>query len=372
MLQRVQELPVVALGPQSGATQGRAKRLIKASKIASVAGAANLPLDVRIAMVTLRPRAGDVVAVKVLSENPGYDRLELTSGRLARLSVGDVFIGVMGARRALKGYVGDVPSELAVGDELHILNMGGVLGRCTGFNQAMGQPVRTEYLGAVLHEGSLINIADFALPMVKPTGPVTPVIAVAGSCMHAGKTRVAVELVRRFTSAGYKVAAGKVSGIACLKDTLEMRDNGAVKTLSFLDLGLASTVGVTDLSAVAQAIIGHLTAASPDVIILELGDGLLGGYNVSSILDDQIVRDSLSALVFCAGDFVSAWGGIELLKHHGLVPDVISGAATDSRMGVDYIRQELGVPAANAIVGGAALFALVEARLLATADEGAQ
>ena len=106
--------------------------------------------------------------------------------------------------------------------------------------------------------------------------------------------------------------------------------------------------------------------------MLELGDGLLGGYNVSSILDDKIVRECLSALVFCAGDFVSAWGGIELLKHHGLVPDVISGAATDSRMGVDYIRQELGIPAANAIVGGAALFALVESRLLAAADEGGQ
>jgi hypothetical protein len=236
----------------------------------------------------------------------------------------------------------------------------------------MGQPVRTEYLGAVFQDGSLINIADYSLPLVNPSANCPPVIAVAGSCMHAGKTRVAVELVRRFTAAGYKVAAGKVSGIACLKDTLEMRDNGALKTLSFLDLGFSSTVGVGDLSQVARSIIGHLANATPDVIVLELGDGLLGGYNVSSILDDQIVRDCLAALVFCAGDFVSAWGGVELLKRHGLVPDVISGAVTDSRMGVDFIRQELGVPAANAIAGGAALFALVESRLLAAADEAVQ
>jgi len=372
MLQRVSDLPVASVSPAVACGQALARRQIRADKVASVAGAAGLSNDVRIAMVTLRPRSGDIVAVKVLSENPGYDRLELPSGRLARLSVGDIFIGVIGARRALKGYVGDVPAELAVGDELHILNLGGVLGRCTGFNQAMGQPVRTEYLGAVMQDGSLLNIADYALPIITPEASSPPVIAVAGSCMHAGKTRVAVELVRRFTGAGYKVAAGKVSGIACLRDTLEMRDNGAIKTLSFLDLGFASTVGVSDLSPVAQSIIAHLGASSPDVIILELGDGLLGGYNVSSILNDQIVRDSLAALVFCAGDFVSAWGGIELLKQHGLRPDVISGAATDSRMGVDYIRQELGVPAANAIAGGAALFALVESRLLATTDEAIQ
>ncbi len=348
-----------------------ATRSLRPDKIASVASSAahGLGADVRIAATTLSGRAGDVVAVKVLSENPFYDRIELTTGRLARLSIGDTLIGVLGARRALKGYVGDVPSELTIGDELAILNMGGVLGRCTGFNQTVGSPVRAEYLGAVLLGQSIANISDFSLPDLSPQFDGPPVIVIAGSSMHSGKTRVAAELVKRFTLGSYRVAAGKVSGIACLKDTLEMRDNGAIKTLSFLDLGLASTVGVDDLSGVARSIIAHLTEAQPDVIILELGDGLLGGYNVGSVLDDPLVRHAMAGLVFCAGDFVSAWGGLELLKRRGMIPDVISGAVTDSRMGIDYLRRELGVPAANAMVGGAALFSLLESKLLARVEE---
>jgi hypothetical protein len=243
--------------------------------------------------------------------------------------------------------------------------MGGVIGRCTGFNQALGQPVRVAYLGAVLADGAVANAKDHALPPLDAAVHRVPVVAVAGSCMHAGKTRVASELVKRFTAAGYRVAAAKTSGIACLKDTLEMRDNGAVKTLSFLDVGLVSTVGLPDLSWVARSLINHLSAEAPDVIVLELGDGLIGGYNVGSVLNDAEVRKALAALVFCAGDFVSAWGGIELLRRQGLAPDVISGAVTDSLMGADFVRRELGVPGANAITSGAQLFALVETRIAA-------
>jgi len=101
------------------------------------------------------------------------------------------------------------------------------------------------------------------------------------------------------------------------------------------------------------------------VIVVELGDGILGGYNVASILDDEVVRQSLAAMVFCASDFVGAWGGVELLKQRGLMPDVIAGSVTDSRMGVDFIRQKLGLAAANAMVGGASLYAIVESRLSA-------
>jgi hypothetical protein len=138
--------------------------------------------------------------------------------------------------------------------------------------------------------------------------------------------------------------------------------------LSFADFGLPSTVGIADLGAVAKSIVGHLAASSPDVIVIELGDGLLGGYNVSSVLDNTHIRDVMEAMVFCAGDFVSAWGGVELLKKYGLKPDVISGAVTDSRMGIEFIRSELGIPAANAMVGGTALFALVQAKLLAAKE----
>src|SRR5262249_35758073 len=57
--------------------------------------------------------------------------------------------------------------------------------------------------------------------------------------------------------------------------------------------------------------------------------------------------------------YVGAWGGIELLRRRGVEVDVISGSVTDSRMGEDYVKEQFGVPAANARREGAALFTLV-------------
>jgi hypothetical protein len=147
-----------------------------------------------------------------------------------------------------------------------------------------------------------------------------------------------------------------------------MADQGAVATASFLDCGLPSTVGAGDLSPVAKAIVTRLNESAPDMIIIELGDGILGGYSVDSVFADEEIRNATAAIVFCASDYVGAWGGIELFKRRGLNVDVVAGSVTDSKMGEDYIESEFGVPAGNARRDGARLFRIVNARL--TADRG--
>jgi len=67
--------------------------------------------------------------------------------------------------------------------------------------------------------------------------------------------------------------------------------------------------------------------------------------------------------VFCASDYVGAWGGIELMRRRGIEIDVIAGSVTDSQMGEDYIRKEFGVPAANARRDGTAMFELINEKL---------
>jgi hypothetical protein len=188
-------------------------------------------------------------------------------------------------------------------------------------------------------------------------------VVVAGACMNSGKTYAATEIIQVATRNGLRVAAAKLSGIACLRDTLNMADHGAIATASFLDCGLPSTVGVEDLSPVAKAIISRLNESSPDLIVIELGDGILGGYSVESVFEDKELRTAMRALVFCASDYVSAWGGIELFRRRALKVDVVAGSVTDSKMGEDYIEKEFGVPAANARRNGAKLFELVKQRV---------
>ena len=332
-------------------------KIIDADKIGSATSPLGLSKTVAVTGTVLKPSAGDVVAVRALTDSATYNMLELPTGRLAKVNPGDVFLGVLGRRRALKGFVGDVPPTLNAGDQLHLLNMGGVIGLCTGHHSSLGDAIKVEVIGVACdEEGRALNIADAALPLRSTLGATAPLVMIAGTCMNSGKTYAATELIKQATRAGLRIAAAKLSGVACLRDTLNMADHGAIATASFLDCGLPSTVGAEDLAPVAKAIIAQLNESAPDLIVLELGDGILGGYSVESIFADEQLRAATAAIVFCASDYVGAWGGIELFRRRGMQVNVVAGSVTDSQMGQDFIESEFGVPAANARRDGKLLF----------------
>ncbi|HEY6233219.1 MAG TPA: hypothetical protein VIW64_18285 [Pyrinomonadaceae bacterium] len=335
--------------------------IIDADKIGSVTSPLSLGRTVATVASSNAPRAGDVVVVRALTDSATYNLLELPTGRLAKINPGDVLIGVLGRRRALKGFVGDVPATVEASDKLHLLNMGGVIGSCTGHHSSLSDAIEVAVIGLACDEqGRVLNIADAALPPRTGLGQTAPLVIISGTCMNSGKTYAATELIKQATRAGLRVAAAKLSGIACLRDTLNMADHGAIAIASFLDCGLPSTVGATNLAEVAKTIIGRLNESAPDLIVIELGDGLLGGYSVESVFADLELREATAGLVFCASDYVGAWGGIELLRQRGVEIDVIAGSVTDSQMGQDFIEQEFGVPAANARRNGERLFELLK------------
>ncbi|MGA9998239.1 MAG: hypothetical protein WBP93_22695 [Pyrinomonadaceae bacterium] len=347
--------------------------VVEADKVGSAASPLNLSKTVAVVDGCESARAGDVVVVRALTDSATYNQLELPTGRLAKINPGDIIIGVLGRRRALKGFVGDVPQSVSAGDELHLLNMGGVIGCCTGHHSSLSDAIKVEVIGLACDEnGRVQNIADEALPLRTELGQTAPLVLVAGTCMNSGKTFAATELIKQATRAGLKVAAAKLSGVACLRDTLNMADHGAVSIASFLDCGLPSTVDAGDLAPVAKTLIARLNECAPDLIVIELGDGILGGYSVDSVFDDEQLRAATAALIFCASDYVGAWGGIELFRRRGISVDVVAGSVTDSQMGEDYIEREFSVPAGNARRDGARLFQIVQKKLtgMKSKDEG--
>jgi hypothetical protein len=303
---------------------------------------------------------GDVVVVRALSESSSYGNLELPSGRLAKINRGDILLGALGKRRALKGFVGNVPDTIAAGDGLHLLNMGGVMGICEGHHSSFTDAIELEMVGAACDEkGVPLNIGDGALKPCDVLIPSAPIVLIAGSCMNSGKTVAATEIIKQATAAGLNVAAAKISGVACLRDTLNMKDHGAIETASFLDCGLPSTVDHEDLASVAKAILNHLNSLSPDMIVVELGDGIVGGYSVDEVLKDKEILKAVTSFIFCASDYVGVIGGAEVLRSFGIEIDVVAGSVTDSQMGEDYIRERLGLAAGNARRDGERLFELV-------------
>src|SRR5258706_12252233 len=135
--------------------------IIDADRIGSATSPLGLLRTVAVLPSSDSPRAGDVVVVRALTDSATYNMLELPTGRLAKINPGDVLVGVLGRRRALKGFVGDVPATVNAGDELHLLNMGGVIGKCTGHHSSLSDAIRVEVIGlASDDQETALNIAD--------------------------------------------------------------------------------------------------------------------------------------------------------------------------------------------------------------------
>jgi hypothetical protein len=306
---------------------------------------------------------GTVVAVRALAENPLYPDIERIDGTNVPVKAGQVIVGALGSRQALRGFVGYSPYKLSAGDTLQLLNLGGVIGRCIGGHKDVGDAIPVEVIGCVGRGKKVVNLKQVALPEANALGRTKPVVLVVGSCMNVGKTAASTEIIRAFAKDGLKVGAGKVSGVACLRDTRKMELAGAVKAYNFVDCGWPSTVDASDVGEIARSIVAALDDANIDLIVMELGDGILGHYHVDSVFDDRALMANVAAVVFCASDLVSAWGGKEILGNLGVGIDVVCGPATDNLAGTAYIENTLGLPAANAFTETKKLHDLIAAKL---------
>ncbi len=336
---------------------------ITLDKMASVTSRIGLGRHIEIADYVVASR-GALVAVQALEEKSVYGELELAGGRMARIIKGDVIVGALGERQALKGFVGHIPARIAPGDVLHILNMGGVIGKCSSANAEFGQPLRVRVLGAVLVDGEPANIADNAVEWRDHLPKSAPIILLSGTCMNSGKTTVACEVIRVLKSRGYRLAAAKIAGVATQRDLLNMQDHGAVCAMSFSDAGLPSTTHTdTCIVPAAKGILAELNKCEPDAIVVELGDGIMGHYGVDLLLKDAQLMSHVKAHILCANDLVAAWGGLQYLGQLGVHVDCVSGPATDNSAGVDYIQGRFGKPATNGRVAPEQLADIVESRL---------
>jgi hypothetical protein len=176
-----------------------------------------------------------------------------------------------------------------------------------------------------------------------------PVVALAGTCMEAGKTAAASAIIARMRHRGLIVDAFKATGVSLRRDILAFEDCGARRTLIFTDFGVVTTTAKNG-PALTRSMLTEVCAGQPDVVVFELGDGLLGTYGVESILKEPDIKQALSAVVLSANDPVAAWGGVKLLRERfGIEPCVVTGPATDNQVGVQIIREQMNVEAFNAI-----------------------
>ncbi len=295
-----------------------------------------------------RPQTGDVVAVKITDVNDTYRSLDLEGGELIELNEGDVVVGVLGNRAGVKGYVGEVPSDISEGETLSFLGAGGLFGEFKGATKELDDPCSVEFLGYVGKTDEILNMKDYGIETSDSLRDDARVFAVTSSRMDAGKTTLTAKLIEQL-SQDYKIGSLKLTGSARERDRLKMLESGSQISLDFVDAGLPSTVdNPRDVERAAKGLINEAFDEDIDFVVIEFGAGLISKYCVKEVLRELEIKNKVFGIGAAALDVVGAYGLEDVLDDIGYELDFISGPITDTHVGKDTIEDYVGVPALNA------------------------
>lgn len=331
--------------------------LIKSGKICSVLKNFKFPANAELT-TKIRSIEGEIIVAKALKSQKRYGNIELMTGKLSKIKRGDVVIGVLGQRKALEGIVGKAPKNLQTGDVIHILNLGGVLGAAESWNpDFIDSPLPIRVMGAIAKNDSTLDIQSCSLKLEETLYKSAPIVLILGSSMGVGKTTIVKKVVQVLVKEKkFKIAAGKLTGVAAKRDLVAMKNAGANPVLSFLDAGLISTVDKDkEIIPATNTVLNALNKDKPNLLVVELGDGVVGWYGVHTLLQYKEFIKSVAFIIGCANDLVGATGLHEILKKIGLKIDFFAGPVTNNTAGTDYLEQFLKITGQDLRYGHAKL-----------------
>jgi hypothetical protein len=345
------------------------------------------------------PRPGDVVLARVVTIGQ-HKRLESPSSRRQILFAGDEIVVSYGSRYAADQFHAVLPEDLG---PCHLAAAGGLASRVVDQHANIDDATVIEPIGLLSTADGVANLAAFAPHAVRPAHsahPVrsslgagslgagslgagatsrVPVVAVVGTSMNSGKSTTLACLAHGLAAAGLTVHAGKATGTGAGNDAHLFTDAGAHHVVDFTDFGHPSTFGlpfedVRDVFAtMADVLASPAEHGAPDVVLIEIADGLYQG-DTSRLLTDDAFRSVVDRVVFAAGDALGASGGIGALRALGCEPAVVSGVLTASPLATAEARVALDVdvvPTYDLCLPSVALEAAGLARTAEVGDERA-
>src|SRR6266567_658167 len=260
------------------------------------------------------PLPGDLAVVRV--QKAGFHKyLTTAENRRLRLYPGTQFVGVFGNRYAADAYEAEVEGP----DNLSLLTGAGMIGTVKSKHDAITGPTRISLVGFIrAAEGGRLNLKD--LLFRKATAKKLPrnLIYVVGTGMNSGKTTTAARLIRGLSDMGMNVAACKLTGSVSNRDPDELAAAAARKVTDFSDFGFPSTYLCSreELLELFHAMMGEVTAGAPDVVLMEMADGLLQRETALLLAESEIQR-AARGLVFTAESSLSALWGTQRLRQLG-------------------------------------------------------
>lgn len=286
---------------------------------------------------------GDYVVCKIIDPGSNTLSLELPSGRMRGVIGGEHIIGALGERFATLEATGtwrEVKDDL----KMHVLTGAGLLGKLTSKSVFIPNMIQVVYVGHAQRQGRKLNMLDFVV-QEKNIPFQTPVVLFVGTSMSAGKTTSARIITNLFKMGGYKVVGAKLTGAGRFKDILAIKDVGADSVLDFVDVGLPSSICAKELyQERLLQLLSKIQHQNADVAIIEIGASPLEPYNGNTAI--QAIKEQIKCTVLAASDPYAVYG---LMKAFDLVPDIITGIASNTLAGIQMVEKLCGVKALNLI-----------------------
>ncbi len=300
---------------------------------------------------TYCPFAGDVAIFEVVTIGR-HEQIQGEDKRNNAIFEGDRIMAAFADRYAtsqFEGYVPEEPMEL-----YDILGAGGAIGVVKSKNQSLKhiEPTKIKLVGYCCDEkGKVINTKWYRKNRLPFEGLVpnnAKVILSIGSTMDSGKTTTAGSIARGLSIKGKKVAFIKFTGTCYTKDKDFVWDCGAEVACDFSDMGFPSTFmcDKEELLDLYQTLIMKVSAENPDIIVMEIADGLLQ-RETNFLLKSKEFMATIHSVVFSCGDSLSAFQGVEMLQSFGITPTLISGRFTMSPLLIEEVKNNFNLAVLN-------------------------
>lgn len=293
------------------------------------------------------PRVGDVALVEVDSIS-NHTRVVTSANERRRLYLGDHLIGVFGNRYATDAFEG----ELSPSGELSILTNAGLLGTVVSQNRNVKNPSRVSMRGYLCDAaGDRINLKSLLFRPSIPGRAGPQVVLVVGTGMNSGKTTTAARLVRELVCRQHRVVACKVTGSVSHGDLFEFRSASPSLATDFSDYGFPSTYlcDPDELGSLFHSMVADAQRVDPDVIVMEVADGVLQ-RETAMLLHDPAIRAHVAGVVLTAPCALSAIEGVRRIESAGHSVVAVSGIITNAPLFVREFRSRIDVPVCR--VGG--------------------
>jgi hypothetical protein len=291
-------------------------------------------------------KAGDLGLFEVI-ETGQHKSVQMEDGKNHFIFPGDLIVGAFADRYATSQFEGYVPSEIS--DSYDIIGGGGVIGVVKSKNYALKdiEPTKVRQIAYCCDEAGEVINSKFHVAERKSFRGETPapIVLSIGSTMDSGKTTTAAFVARGLKQTFEKVAFIKLTGTCYTKDREFVRDCGADFVTDFSEVGYPSTFMCSkeEILDIFQTLLDELAKEKPDVIVMEIADGLMQ-RETNFLLKDKAFMNTISKVIFSCGDSLSAFHGVQILNEWGIEVAGVSGFFTTSPLLIEEVKEHSKVP----------------------------